>query len=56
MASPLGEKEQELTILECPVRVRRCCPVVADHSFIVLSNEPLKMVAPSGVKKQDLTM
>jgi hypothetical protein len=55
MAWPLGEKEQELTYSECPARVRRCCPVVVDHSFIVQSNELLKMVAPSGAKEQDVT-
>ena len=29
--------------------------MVVDHSFIVQSNELLKMVAPSGAKEQDMT-
>ena len=30
--------------------------MLVDHSFIVQSFEPLKMVAPSGAKEQDVTM
>jgi hypothetical protein len=43
-------------MLECPSRARRRCPVVVDRSFIVQSSEPLKMVAPSGAKEQEVTV
>ena len=52
---PLGRKEQARTSPECPQKVRRHCPEVVDHSFIVRSYEPLAIVVPSGAKEQELT-
>ena len=53
-AVPLGEKAHASIMLVCPSRVRRSCPVVTHHNFIVESSDPLRMVAPSGAKEQDI--
>ena len=52
---PSGENATEVTLPECPEKVRSSLPLAMSHSFSVLSSLPERAVRPSGEKATDQT-